>query len=332
MEKTMPHVGDEFLREQLTERRQRLEAAVVASGPSAELLTLVAEVDNALGRMDSGSYGLCDVCHEPIEKPRLIADPLTRVCLDHLNPQQRRALEEDLRLAARIQKSLLPPQNLAVGGWEIHYQYQPAGLVSGDYCDVIVAGKDSGDVYFLLGDVSGKGVAASMLMTQLHAMFRSLVTVGMPLERLVSVANGVFCESNISGHYATLVCGRALSSGAVEISSAGHLPALVVRGAGVSRLEATGFPLGMFCEACFEVRSLQLAPGESLLLYSDGVTEASGASQAEYGVERLSNLARERCGLSPQAFAAACLADVEAFRGASPAADDVTLMVLRRGN
>ncbi len=326
----MPHVGDDYLREQLIERRRRLAAAVTASARSAEIQLLVAEVDGALDRMEKGAYGLCDVCHEDIEKPRLIADPLARVCLDHLSPPQRRALEEDLHLAARIQQALLPPQNLALDGWQVHYQYQPAGPVSGDYCDVIVGGKESGDLFFLLGDVSGKGVAASMLMTQLHAMFRSLITVGLPLDRLVAMANSIFCESTTAGQYATLVCGRAARSGVVELSSAGHVPALLVRDAEVARVESTGFPLGMFGESRFDVHRLQLAPGESLLLYTDGVTEARGASQSEYGVERLTRFAGERRALSPQALAAACLTDVAAFRGHAQPTDDVTLMILRR--
>lgn len=326
----MPHVGDDFLREELLERRQRLAVATAAPGQAAGLQTLMAEVDEALDRMAKGTYGLCDVCHESIEKPRLIADPLVRVCLDHLTAPQRRALEADLHLAARIQQSLLPPQDLAVGGWQIHYQYLPMGPVSGDYCDVIAADKDSGDVFFLLGDVSGKGVAASMLMTQLHAMFRSLVPVGLPLDRLVGMANSIFCESNISGQYATLVCGRATRSGAVEVSSAGHVPALIVRDGEVSRIDSTGFPLGMFCESKFEVYRFQLASGETLLLYTDGVTEARGVAQTEYGVERLTKLAGASRALSPQSLAAACLTDVEAFRNNSPRTDDVTLMVLRR--
>lgn len=216
----MEQISDNYLREQLIERQQRLATATAASARSTEIQLLVAEVDAALGRMDSGTYGLCDVCHDSIEKPRLIADPLARVCLDHLNPQQRRALEEDLHLAARIQLALLPAQNLALHGWQVHYQYEPVGPVSGDYCDVIVGDKDSGDIFFLLGDVSGKGVAASMLMAQLHAMFRSLITAGLPLDRLVGMANSIFCESTTAGQYATLVCGRATRSGAVELSSA----------------------------------------------------------------------------------------------------------------
>jgi sigma-B regulation protein RsbU (phosphoserine phosphatase) len=146
------------------------------------------------------------------------------------------------------------------------------------------------------------------------------------------MANSIFCESTTAGQYATLVCGRATRSGAVELSSAGHVPSLLVRDADVSRIESTGFPLGMFSDSRFEVHRLQLAPGESLLLYTDGVTEARGASQAEYGVERLTRIARDRRTLFPKELAAACLEDVETFRDGTSPIDDVTFMVLRRSS
>ncbi len=326
----MANVGNEFFREQLTERRQRLDAIAARAGRSAELEQLVAEVDQALERLEHGSFGICEACHEPLEKPRLIADPLARFCLDHLSSQQQRALEQDLQLAARIQSALLPPRNLGIGGWQVHYHYEPAGPVSGDYCDLIVADRGSSDLFFLLGDVSGKGVAASMLMTHLHAMFRSLVTVGQPLERMVGIANSVFCESTISGQYATLVCGRAANSGAVEIASAGHVPALLVGGSDLTEIEATGFPLGMFHESRYEVRRFEVEPGASLLLYTDGLTEARSSSQGEYGVKRLARFVRERAALGPEALAAACVGEVKAFAAGAPRNDDVTLMVLRR--
>src|SRR5438552_692848 len=109
--------------------------------------------------MDAGSFGICEHSHESIETDRLIADPLMRFCLDHLNGQQRNALEQDLQLAAQIQRGLLPRPDLFRDGWQVSYHYEPAGVVSGDYCDVVEAG--DGDIYFMLGDVSGKGVAAS---------------------------------------------------------------------------------------------------------------------------------------------------------------------------
>jgi sigma-B regulation protein RsbU (phosphoserine phosphatase) len=327
---TMTNVGDEFFREQLLERRERLAVVAARTGPAAELARLTREVDEALVRLERGSFGLCDVCHESVEKDRLFADPLTRFCLDHLDARQQQALSEDLQLAARVQRALLPAQNLRVGGWQAHYQYEPVGPVSGDYCDLIVSDGDSGDLFFLLGDVSGKGVAASMRMNQLHAMFRSLIRVEQPLQRLVEIANNIFCESGVSGQYATLVCGRAARSGEVELASAGHLPALHVRREGVAHLEATGFPLGMFRDSLYGVRKLRLEPAESLLLYTDGVTETRDAAQKEFGVPRLGALAKEGWALEPPALAAACISSVKSFSAGTPRSDDLTLLVLRR--
>ena len=150
-----------LIREQLIDRRQKLEVAAIGYRNDGELTRLLREVDSALQRMDNGTFGICDVCHDPVETERLIADPLTRLCIDHLSPNEQRALEDDLALAGQIQTGLLPQPSQKIDGWEIAYHYQPAGIVSGDYCDVISDGEKS--VLFVLGDVSGKGVAASML-------------------------------------------------------------------------------------------------------------------------------------------------------------------------
>jgi len=151
------------LRETLLDRRQKLDAAAAVRGAAPNLDRLIAEVDAALARIESGSYGLCETCHDPIETDRLLADPLLRFCLDHLTPREQRALEQDLELAARIQRELLPPVPFRVGRWKAAYTYEPAGQVSGDYCDLISAG--NGDVHFIVGDVSGKGVAAVMVIS-----------------------------------------------------------------------------------------------------------------------------------------------------------------------
>src|ERR671920_1959303 len=95
------------LREQLFDRRQKLETAITASDDTVHLAGLLREVDAALERMGRGAYGLCEVCRDPVERERLIADPLVSVCLGCLSPLQRRALEDDLELAARIQSTLL---------------------------------------------------------------------------------------------------------------------------------------------------------------------------------------------------------------------------------
>ena len=87
--------------------------------------------------MDEGTYGICDVCHGSVEKDRLIADPLVRLCLDHLTSEEQRALERDLELAAQVQRGLLPKSDVRYRDWRVHYLYRPAGIVSGDYCDLI---------------------------------------------------------------------------------------------------------------------------------------------------------------------------------------------------
>jgi sigma-B regulation protein RsbU (phosphoserine phosphatase) len=164
--------------------------------------------------MAKGSYGLCQECQETIEQDRLLADPLVRYRLDHLTESQRAALQRDLDLASQVQRNLLPQVNLQAGGWDTSYYYAPLGPVSGDYCDLIPS---DGQLFFVLGDVSGKGVAASMLMAQLHALFRSLTGMALPLGQMVTETNRVLCDSALAGQYATLICGLAKPTGDVVV-------------------------------------------------------------------------------------------------------------------
>src|SRR5580658_1815844 len=279
-----------FLHSQLEERKRRLEAAIALAPQKAGFAGLLREVDLALERMATGNYGLCQECHETIEQDRLLADPLVCYCLDHLTKAQRAALERDLDLASQVQRNLLPQMNLQAGGWDTSYYYAPIGPVSGDYCDLIPS---DGQLFFVLGDVSGKGVAASMLMAQLHALFRSLTKMALPLEQMVSQANRVFCESALAGQYATVVCGHAKATGEVELHNAGHLPVIVVGKSGVLRIESTGLPLGMFYELEFSVTRLHMEAGDTMFLYTDGLSEASDAKN-EYGVDRVMQLVRQQ--------------------------------------
>jgi phosphoserine phosphatase RsbU/P len=326
-------VGDTtstFLREQLESRRRRLESALGVSKQEASLMRLLKEVDAALERMDGGTYGICEACHEAIEKDRLIADPLRRYCLDHLTSGQQRALEQDLEMAARIQRQLLPRQNLCHAGWETSYHYQPLGPVSGDYCDLVVHEDGAQGLFFALGDVSGKGVAASMLMAHLHAIFRTLLITGQPLTQLMERAGRIFCESKVSNLFATLVCGRAGANGEIELCNAGHCPALLARHGELSMLESTGVPLGLFCEGQYPAKKLQLSPGDTLFLYTDGVSEARSAGDEEYGEARLVGTLSRGQALPLATLIKSCIEDVAAFRAGTPLADDLTVLVIRR--
>jgi sigma-B regulation protein RsbU (phosphoserine phosphatase) len=327
-EKTMSIDLDLVMREQLLQRRERVAKAMSTAGRDAQLTVLLREVDAALERFESGTYGLCEVCHDTVESARLIANPLERFCLDHLNAEEQRALEDDLNLASVIQRGLLPTRNMQYNGWRFDYCYEPAGVVSGDYVDVIQTEKD--DVYFALGDVSGKGVAASMLMAKLHAVFRSLIPLRLGVDQLMERASRLFGESTLPGHYATLICGHADANGEVAISNAGHPPALLAGRGDIQPISATGLPLGMFPNQKFSVERLRLERGDSLLLYSDGVPEAQNTNDEEYGMSRLIQIAGASRSLTAGEIVANCLADVSRFRRAGARGDDTTIMGIQR--
>jgi len=332
--KQQPMAGDtviiaeqRYLRTELEQRRTRLHEALHSPAADASLSELLTAVDAALSRIDQGTFGLCETCNDTIEAERLLADPLVRFCLDHLTSAEQRALENDLSMAANIQRALLPKPGLAPVGWDVRYHYQPAGMVSGDYCDLFET--DRG-LLFMLGDVSGKGVAASMLMSHLHATFRSLAEAGLQLDRMVEDANRIFCESTLAGQFATLVVGRAAHDGSVEFVSAGHLPVLHIQGDGATPKDSTGVPLGMFCNTRFPVHRLTLAHGDTLFLYTDGLTEARNRAGAEYGLHRIRTLAARHTGIEPAGLISKCLEDLQSFAEGVKQPDDLTLLAVQR--
>lgn len=314
-------------RPQLLERRARLLAAG-ASVSAAYLNDLLAEIDSALQRIDNGSYGLCESCHDSIEADRLERNPLVRFCLDHLSPSELQAHQQDLELATQIQSKLLPPRDIALESWDTQYRYEPVGAVGGDYCELIVL-SDGKSLFFAVGDVAGKGVAASLLMTHLSAIFRSLLSLDLSLADLVSRANRLFCEGTAPSHYATLVCGRATAAG-VELCNAGHCRPLLLQRDATQRLDPTGLPLGLFCDSEYTVRHLSLGAGESLVLYSDGITEAQNPAGDEYKEERLIRSLRDHFEHGAGPMADNVLQDVVRFRQTRPPVDDMTLLIVRR--
>lgn len=326
MAQAAANVAYSFLRSQLVERRDRLEASKSAL-PAQEVLRLLHEVDRALDRMRSETYGICEVCETPIEDDRLLANPLACTCLDHMSEPERRELERDLELAVRVQTGLLPQCEVRVGDWESCYHYEPLGAVSGDFCDLAAIG---GRLFFLVGDVMGKGVSASLLMSHLHAIFRSLVRTGLSVTELTERANRLFCEATRPPHYATLVCGFASGNGEVELVNAGHCPPVVARTSAADLLPSTGLPIGLFPDAAYTSSRITLSCGDALVLYTDGVSEAHDGAGEEYGPERIAGNLR----LTPQDVAgsivAGCMESLTKFRNGTAKADDMTLAVVRR--
>jgi sigma-B regulation protein RsbU (phosphoserine phosphatase) len=235
----MQTIDVETLHKQLLDRRQKLQKVAASSKQPEELMDLLTQVDLALDKIHKGSYGLCETCHDPIEAERLAVDPLVRNCLDHLSAQEQRLLEHDLDLAYNVQSNLLPKQGIGSSGWASAYHYSPAGPVSGDYCDIVVPAEKDNRMYFFLGDISGKGIAASILMSHLHAILRTLIKQDIPLTAVLAQANRLFCEGTAQKHFATLVCGDADADGGIELCNAAHCRPLILRKGTVEAIPPT---------------------------------------------------------------------------------------------
>jgi len=314
------------LRSELINWRERLESVSIASQENIELSGLLREVRSAIERLSAPeSYGVCQICHDLIGQAAMNADPLARACLNCLTPEQLAELDDDLGRAWLIQGEFLPKQDFKFNGWEVSYYYEPAGRLSGDYCDLVST--DAGDLYFLIGDVAGKGVAASLLMSRLHAIFRSLITARLPVNELVERANHLFADTTMRPYYATLVCGRASAHGDVEICNAGHCPPLLLRGQAVTPVAATGLPVGMFCQERYETVRFNLKRNDRLLLYTDGLSEARNAATEEYG-DRLKNTLGVCADLQATKVVTRLVADMREFSSGNPLNDDLTVMAI----
>ncbi len=245
---------------------------------------------------------------------------------DNNSSDDKKKILEDSTRAHQLQSMLLPKRGLGVAAWETYYDYAPAGAVGGDYCDLVAV---DGKLFFCFGDAVGKGIAGSMIASQLHSLFRALLPLELPLNQLSARINRIFCESKATDYYATLVCGRASSDGALELVNAGHLPPLVLRSGQAIPVVATGLPLGLFYTSTYEVTELRLVRGETLLFYTDGITEARNPMDVEYGAERLVSVAVGRRALCPEELVRACVDDVSAFSSGVLPHDDRTVMALR---
>ena len=323
--KATASVFDAMVQEQLAGRLETLRRVSSENGSTSEFGQFLVEVDAALKKFEEGTYGICEDCHESMGAERMLADPLARVCLDELSDKKKRLLEDDLQFAAEIQRGLLPQRDIAHHPWKVDYVYEPAGIVSGDYCDIIV---HDGELYFILGDVSGKGMAASLLMSNLHAIFHSLIPSNLGLGELMARANRLLVGSSLANQFATLVCGKANSDGEVEVVNAGHLPPLLIKNGVKGELDHAGLPLGMFCDTQFESRKVNLKSGDSLLLFTDGVTETVNADGAEFGNHRLCELMTNFASGSPSDLISHCLGHVANFRGSAERHDDLSMLAL----
>lgn len=241
----------------------------------------------------------------------------------------RRQMERELELASAIQRDLFPKQLPEVPGLELAAANRQARLVGGDYYDVL---GDPQRPLLCVADVAGKGISASLLMATIQATLRALLVFPLELTELVNRANALLCGSMPGNRYATLFTARYdARSGTLEYVNAAQCQAILARAGGrVELLDATGLPIGMFPGIQYESQPLALGPGDVLVVYSDGVTDAQAPGGEEFGLERLLDCVRRLAGRTAQEICDGVLEAVSRFVEETPQYDDITVMVVRR--
>lgn len=246
--------------------------------------------------------------------------------------EERRLIERDLERAAEIQKGLLPEHPPAIEGLEVAGRTVPCRTVGGDYFGFF-PGEEPQSLGLALGDVSGKGIAAALLMTGLQARVEVLAGEGpAPSEMMVRLNRSLAANSPSNCFVSFFFCVLDPRRGRIVWCNAGHNPPLLLRAGGeVRALDSGAGPvLGVLPDAGYEEDSLEFEPGDLLVLYSDGVTEERNPDEAEFGEERLREvLSRER-GAPARDVVASVLRAVEDWAGGDPASDDVTVVAARR--
>lgn len=227
-----------------------------------------------------------------------------------------------------IQMRLLPDPDPKIAGWEAWLYSKPANDVGGDLIDCI---RLNDERYILvLGDVSGKGLPAALLMVKLQATIRALFTETVRLADLGVQINRIFHRDGITRSFATLVVldvrGR---SGKIQMLNAGHTPPVFIRG-GIPCSTAKGNPaLGLMADTPFQVTEEVMQKGDVLLVYSDGINESCDPRGDCYGNDRLFSLIRDMAAAHPADLGARILEAVKSFRGEARAEDDQTLLILK---
>ena len=243
--------------------------------------------------------------------------------------QEREDLKDSLAIAAEIQQGLLPKHAPVIPFYKLQGFQQTCYSVGGDYFDYIEL--EDGRVWLMIADVSGKGYPAALTMANLQAMLRGLAMVDWPIEVAANYLNESFCDSLTGGRFVTMFMAKLQpQSHSLIWMNAGHVPPLLATGDGVQHLEASAPPLGLLKSVKYDVVRTELQPGDTLLAYTDGVTETSGRHGKQmYGDKRLKAWFVDHLHEPVEQLPELLLEELNAF-GRADQDDDLTLLCMRR--
>lgn len=243
---------------------------------------------------------------------------------------EKQRMEQDLMIARDIQKGLLPSVLPSLEGCDIAAANVSSKQVGGDYYDVIECAENR--YVIAIGDVSGKGTPAALLMANIQATIRALVPLGLPLSELTARVNNLMCQNTGGSKFVTFFWGCLdVGAGVFRYVNAGHnYPYLLHADGGVERLEKGGMILGVMPTMIpYEEAAVMFRPGDVLVMFTDGVSEAMNRFSEEYGEERLEVVLREHMNSRASDIIAAVQKSVQEHVCGAPQSDDITMMVLK---
>ncbi len=243
---------------------------------------------------------------------------------------ERERMERELELATEIQQRFQPSAPPVLDGYEFQGISFSCYEIGGDYYDFI--SRDDGKMLIALGDVSGKGTAAALLMSSLHAAIHAQVSAKNSLPETVRSVNQYLAHNTPANRFVTLfVAELDPATGELNYINAGHNPPLIGRKDGrIEQLDSGGFPLGIMPMADYEQGTLRLETGEVLVIYSDGVSEAANLNGDEFGLERLSQVIQKNVAASASGLRDKVESALSSFTQTAPAGDDITLVIVKR--
>lgn len=328
----------EHFRDLLLEKEQTvagwLEAPAAAGQADIQKTwALLDQIRDALRRVDRHEYGKCSGCGDDMEPHRLEIQPVAQVCLGCISTEERRQLEDDLFLASKIHRALLPHAITGIPGFTLGVRSAAARFVGGDYYDFLPGADGSARV--IVADCMGHGVAAGLLMSNIQGAIRILADgIDSPAE-LLKRLNRWLCRNVPVTKFVSLACvavrPQADGTALVVHANAGHCPPLIVhRDGSTEALAPTGAVLGVQEDFDYGEQTHVLGAGDLLVLYTDGVPEAEDDAGRMFGEERLCEIVRENRHSGAQNLVDTLVSEVQSFSRRSELADDYTVVVLRK--
>ena len=298
------------------------------------IVSAYGDLENIRTAMNRGAY---DFVIKPIDLNDL--EITIRKCLEDLRRFKEAvksrdrlvAIEKELGIARAIQTTILPTKTPAISGrkeFDLFAQMIPAREVGGDLYDFFFV--DKYRIGLVLGDVSGKGIPAALFMTVTKTLMKATALKGIPTDTCIESVNRILVDESLSSMFVTLFYGVLdTRNGMLEYTIGGHNPPYLVRGRCAEELKSkSGLPVGMFKSAEYESNVIMLGRGDTLFLYTDGITEAMNKSEEMFEARRLRECLQTSCGTPPEQLTKAVIDEVQAFAGGAEQSDDMTSLAV----